>query len=157
MERVAKSAIPICAKTLINNLFIVFRGAFEPTLIIETSHHHHITDRDRKSPVHIFALRHIRHTILVIAKRETMNENVAVLQRQQSDHGFEQRGLARAIRSDNGHAGAMRHAERQIVQNGFVTVANINGFDFQTMGSVSHLICDFELMICIISTLQRFA
>jgi hypothetical protein len=70
-----------------------------------------------------------------------VNENLSVLQRQNSNQRFEQRGLSRAIWTNHSHARAMRDLKTQVSHDYFFAVAYADVVDFETMRGVRHVVC----------------
>src|SRR5688572_6832951 len=116
--------------------------------------------RDGKTPVHILALGHVGHAILVRAKRFAMDQDAATVQRKQPYQGFEQSGFTRTVRAYDSHARAMRDLKVQVMQDDLLPVSNTGILNFKTVGNMCHIVIRAtreSLLLPAILTLQRCA
>jgi hypothetical protein len=73
----------------------------EPAQRAVTAHLHHVQHRRREVPVHRAALRHVRHQPPLLFIRTAVDQDLARRRLQQPQHRLDERGLARAVRTDN--------------------------------------------------------
>ena len=69
-------------------------------------------------------LRQVRHLVRLAAGLRTQHRELPVLWRQQSGKRFQQRGLARAVGADECEQIAWSEIERDVLDNGVMTVAD---------------------------------
>jgi len=79
----------------------------DPPGVPVAPHLDHLLDRDRKVPVHRVALRNVGDPVERLRGRLAADQHVAGVDRLEADHRLEERGLAGAVRPDDGGEGPL--------------------------------------------------